>query len=82
MKNTVVSQNKQLAADEVLKATSLIYLRDALVKEQYEQCPELVKIAKDFGASLTEVRTVIAEYVSDVKAGRLNEATASSRQRF
>ncbi len=30
--------------------TALVYLREALLDERYEECAEIVKIAREFGA--------------------------------
>ncbi len=67
-------QNKPIVRDEVLKATSLLYFKEALLKERYEDCAELVWIAKGFGAQQSEISGVIAESNRGAKAGRVNEA--------
>lgn len=43
------------ASNDVLKKTALIYLRDALLEEQYESCTGLVAAAKEFGATTEEI---------------------------
>jgi hypothetical protein len=53
--------NKPKYHDEVLKATALIYFKEALFNEQYEDCRKLVRLAKRFGARQEDVRQVIAE---------------------
>ena len=47
--------------DEVLKATALIYFKEALFNERYEDCRKLIRLAKRFGARQEDVREVIAE---------------------
>jgi hypothetical protein len=81
VRNTVIKQNNSSAENDVLKATSLIYFEDALLSEQYEDCPELIQIAKDFGASAAEIRYVIARYVRSLKDGRPNEASINGNIR-
>ena len=46
--------------DELLKATALLYLKDALVKQEYESCAELLGSARNFGAEQGEIDEVIA----------------------
>ena len=62
-------RNKPVTPDETLKATALIYLKEALVREEFEQCPELILKAKQFGAEGGEIRKVIAEHTRGVKEG-------------
>jgi len=35
--------------------TSLLYLREALVREEYEKCRELIAVAREFGAQESEI---------------------------
>ncbi|MBP9733413.1 MAG: hypothetical protein KBD07_03455 [Candidatus Omnitrophica bacterium] len=35
--------------------TSLLYLREALFREEYEKCSELIGIAREFGARESEI---------------------------
>lgn len=74
-------QNKQepVGYDSVLKATSLIYLEEALNKEEYERCAELIKRAKDFGATGTEVRSILTGYIRGVKRNEAKKGKASPR---
>ncbi len=44
-----------------VKLTALLYLKDALLDEQYEVCGELVAIAKEFGAAEFEVRDLLED---------------------
>jgi len=67
-------KNKPIARDEVLKVTSLLYFKDALFNEKYEDCRELVRIAKRFGARKTDIRRVIAESNRGARVGRGNGA--------
>jgi hypothetical protein len=46
-----------------LKLTSLLYLWQALDQEQYEDCPEIVSIAFEFGAHPNEIESVVSDYV-------------------
>ena len=76
MKNMVYDngQNGPIARDEVLKTTALLYFKEALLNEQYEDCARLVRIAKGFGAQQGEISAVIAEHNRGEGADRVNEA--------
>lgn len=49
--------------DEVLKITALEYLKEALLREQYEKAPALTQNAKALGAEQKEIKTVIAQAI-------------------
>ena len=74
MKENTAFKNKPIARDEVLKTTSLLYFKEALFNEEYEDCKELVWIAKRFGARKDDIRKVIADSNRGVRVGRGNEA--------
>ena len=38
-----------------VKLTALLYLRGALQAEQYEECAQFIRVAKEFGAQDREV---------------------------
>ena len=44
-----------------VKLTALWYLRDALVREQYEKCAEIVAVAKEFGAQAFEIEDLLED---------------------
>ena len=69
MRNNLIftNQNKPPVSNGVLKATALIYLKDALVKGEYEQCPELIQSALNFGADKAEVQKAIADFIKEAK---------------
>jgi hypothetical protein len=77
MKENIVFKNekdKTAARDAVLKVTSLLYLKEALFNEKYEDCKELIRIAKRFGARQGDIRSVITVSNRGVMVGRGNEA--------
>ena len=67
-------RNKPVARNEVLKVTSLLYFKEALFNEEYEDCKELIRIAKRFGARQDDIRRVIAESNRGAMVDRGNEA--------
>jgi len=68
--------------DAALKATALIYLKDALESERYEHCADLIRAAKGFGADDMEVRTVIAKYLRGKDRGARRNVTPRGVRRF
>ncbi len=56
----ITSRYRQRSRDPV-KLTALIYLREALVSERYEECAEIIAIAKEFGALDAEIRILLED---------------------
>ena len=71
--------NQVFASDEILKATALVYFKDALEKQEYENCKELSDLAKKFGAQQSEIKSVIASYLKEAKLGGQNGAKLITR---
>ncbi len=44
-----------------VKLTALLYLKEALIKQQYELCSELIGIAKEFGAMEWEIHDLLED---------------------
>lgn len=44
-----------------VKLTALWYLKEALVKEDYEICSDLIAIAKEFGANDFEIYALLED---------------------
>ena len=44
-----------------LKLTALFYLKEALVREQYEKCAEIVELAQEFGAVPYEIQDLLED---------------------
>lgn len=44
-----------------VKLTALLYLKEALIREQYEKCPDLIAVAKEFGALPYEVQDLLED---------------------
>jgi hypothetical protein len=60
--------------NEVLKTTALLYLNEALEKQEYETCAELVKIAPTLGVKKEDIRNVITTYLKSGQLGGQTEA--------
>ncbi len=41
--------------------TALLYLKEALLEERYEECAQLIAIALEFGAGLLRVRFLLED---------------------
>lgn len=46
-----------------LKATALLYLRDALSEERYEEMADITAIAREFGADEWDIRIALSRNV-------------------
>lgn len=44
-----------------VKLTALLYLKQALLEEQYEICSDLIAIAKEFGARDAEIYSLLED---------------------
>jgi len=44
-----------------LKLTALLYLKEALLKEQYEVCRDVIATAREFGATAAEIRNLLED---------------------
>ena len=49
------------------KVTSLIYLKEALAQEAYEECDELIAAALQFGATPEEITETVEEHVTSLQ---------------
>lgn len=41
--------------------TALLYLREALIREEYEKCRELIAVAEEFGAQEKEISYLLED---------------------
>ena len=44
-----------------VKLTALLYLKEALVRQQYENCRDIIAVAKEFGAADVEVQDLLED---------------------
>ncbi|MDP3921066.1 MAG: hypothetical protein Q8R76_09730 [Candidatus Omnitrophota bacterium] len=44
-----------------VKLTALLYLREALLSERYEDCAGYITVAKEFGAQVFEIRNLLED---------------------
>ena len=44
-----------------VKLTALLYLKEALIREQYEKCAEIVEAAREFGAQPFEIQDLLED---------------------
>ncbi len=44
-----------------VKLTALLYLREALLAERYEECPLFIRVAKQFGAVNREIEDLLED---------------------
>ena len=68
------TKDQKEGTDEFLKTTALLYLEEALFRERFEDCQELIQTAKNFGAQLPEIKAVILGYLNKIRGSPRNEA--------
>lgn len=73
-------ESKPLAAEGLLKATSLLYLKDALQKERYEECAALIQVAKSYGADSGDIGRAIAEALRKFNSGQGGASLTKGRR--
>ncbi len=44
-----------------VKLTAILYLKQALLEERYEDCPDIIMIAREFGADPYEIRNILED---------------------
>ncbi len=44
-----------------IKLTALLYLKEALKKERYEACPEIISVAREYGAAEFEIKDLLED---------------------
>ena len=49
------------AAKHPVKLTALLYLKDALRQEKYEICSGIIAVAKEFGATASEIQRLLED---------------------
>jgi hypothetical protein len=59
----LLNQGRAIGPDQILKVTALLYLKEALIAQEYESCPELIDSAKGLGAAQSDINAVIADYL-------------------
>ena len=59
MKNA--GETRTLKSLHPLKITALWYLKEALIREQYEKCAEIAALAKEFGAADFEIQDLLED---------------------
>ena len=52
---------RALTQKHPVKLTALLYLKEALQKEHYEKCPDIIAVAKEFGAAPYEVQDLLED---------------------
>jgi hypothetical protein len=64
MMKTIENQGEKIRGrfyKHPVRLTALLYLKEALVKEKYELCPELIRTAREFGARSSEIQNLLED---------------------
>ncbi len=67
------NKNEEQRPDQLLQVTALAYLQDALTNERYEECAQLVKAARQYGAQAREIQKVLVDGAKRTRFGRVVE---------
>lgn len=67
------NDNNEQKPDELLQVTALAYLQDALANERYEECAQLIKSARQYGAQGRDIQKVLADGAKRARFGRPSE---------
>ena len=65
----------RLNQEHPIKRTALIYLKEALLKERYEECKDMIDIAREFGAADKDITDILAAYSLKLTPLRKNSPT-------
>ena len=52
---------EQKSSSSPIKVTLLLELKDALIKEEYERCPEIIGLLKEYGVQDQELRFLLED---------------------
>ena len=52
---------RRITSRHPVKTTALLYLREALLNEVYEDCAFAIQIAKEFGAQEFEIKNLLED---------------------
>lgn len=74
--NALLNQEAAFGADQLVKVTALLYLKEALVNQEYETCPDLIDTARKLGVDPGDISALIKEHLDTdarlkLKANRL-----------
>ena len=73
-------ESRPLAVYSLLRATSLLYLKDALERERYEECVGLIQSARSYGATSGDIGRIIAGYIRRLNGGQSGAGLTRSRR--
>ena len=54
-------QRRKAVSRNPVKLTALLYLKEALVKQQFEHCQDIISVAKEFGAGEVEIQDLLED---------------------
>lgn len=61
IRNTQPQKRRPVVKKNPIKLTALLYLKEALLKQQYEVCDEIVALAREFGAADFEIQDLLED---------------------
>lgn len=60
VENPEIYRRKQVEKHPI-KLTALLYLKEGLAKERYETLPEIIAVAREFGAAPFEIQDLLED---------------------
>jgi len=69
--NVLLNEEQALGTGQLLKLTTLVYLKEALVSQKYETCQELIDTAKNLGVDQGDIKAVITDYLNAGNPGKI-----------
>ena len=74
-------QYKPISSSELKRQMALLYFRDALEQQCFEECPGLAAEARRLGAGQRDIRRAIADYVrGGTEAGRKRRVSPGGKK--
>lgn len=72
MRFNYIAEEENINGNRLLQVTALAYLEDALAQEHYEECAQLIKEARKYGAQGREIQKLITEGARRARYGRFD----------
>lgn len=59
--DSLLEVTRSLLIKHPVRMTALLYLRDAMLQEKYEDCANIISIAREFGAHAHEIEGLVED---------------------
>ncbi len=79
-KANILNETQDLASNELIKVTSLLYFKEALMSQEFETCKELLAIARKAGAVQGDIDGVVSQFLDGYRAAGSSGASQSNNR--